>query len=104
MAVELTEDEQHAMQLTTELAQTMYRIVGTEGDCAVGDWNEIAIEIHHIQCRILAQLGSRTDPIYCRPLGGWKNATNTPLPSRFTYPNCGGCGEQIQKLPHECQH
>ncbi len=71
MAPQLTDDEVHALDLTAELANTMRRVIGTEGDCWEHDWNEVARIIHDLQSRIVGQLGSRTDPIYTRPLGGW---------------------------------
>jgi hypothetical protein len=67
--LQLTPDEQHALDLTAELAGTVRRIIG-DGPQAEHDWAECARIIHDIQCRILAQLASRTDPPYCRPLGG----------------------------------
>lgn len=77
-AVRLTEDEQHAMDLTGELAGVCRRIVG-DGPASTGDWSEMCRAIHDIQARILSQLASRTDPPYARPLGGRK-------------PTCSGCG------------
>jgi hypothetical protein len=64
----LTPDEQHAIDLTAELANTLGRIVG-RGPTRDHDMAEICLHIHNIQHAVMAQAAARAYPDRFRLLG-----------------------------------
>jgi len=64
----LTDDEHHAIELTTALWNQLSAIVG-QGPTRAPDLAELAIHIHAIQTTVLAQAAARTHPDRYRLLG-----------------------------------
>lgn len=73
----LTPDEHRLLDLLGEVANQFQVVLnaseeeGYTGNSAVRDhdWNEVAIEIHHLQARVMAQAAARSYPDRYRRLG-----------------------------------
>lgn len=64
----LTLDELRVMDLTTEIANLMTRVIG-DGPTRSGDLNELVRHVHGIQHMVMAQSSARAYPERFRLLG-----------------------------------
>lgn len=65
----LTEDEQHAMDLTGQLGNLLSDKVIGHGPTREGDLREMALHVHTLQNFIMAQSAARAHPDKYRLLG-----------------------------------